>query len=273
MAAGDLLHGGHEVGGLVVDRRIRAELAAGVAFLVRPGGHDDLGPEGLGQHDGGGADARTAPVDQQPFPRFQPGHVENIDPDREEGFRQGGRLHHGQPLGDRKSVAFMHGAVLRIAAPVGERADLVAQLPRGDAFAQSHDLARDFKARQVGSAGRRGIAALALGDIGTVDASGGHLDEDLARAGLGQGALLGHQNVGPAGAGNGDGGHGRGQSHGGVPQAFRSLRNTPVARPGQRSLAPMRRGAIIGGEQRENHHGLVRRSGPFRKGAQGPAGP
>jgi tRNA U55 pseudouridine synthase TruB len=62
---------------------------------------------------------------------------------------------------------------------MGERADLIAELPGGDAFAQSHDLACDFKARQVRSAGRRGIAALALCDVSGVQACVADGDEDV----------------------------------------------------------------------------------------------
>ena len=72
----------------------------------------------------------------------------------------------------------------------------------------------EFEARDVGSAGRRSVFALALEDVGTVHAGGSHPDEDLPGLRLRPGAGLRHQGLRPSRHRNGDRGHaGRQRRH------------------------------------------------------------
>jgi hypothetical protein len=81
-----------EILGAVIDRQIGAKRAAGLALLWRSGGDHDCRAQRLGQHDGGGADAARAAMDEQRLARLESPALENIGPHGEEGFGDGGRL-------------------------------------------------------------------------------------------------------------------------------------------------------------------------------------
>ena len=151
---------------------------------------------------------------EQPFAGLQPGHVEGIGPDREEGLGQGGGLDEREPGRHGQGVGLMDQAVLGIAAAMGKRADQRARNVAGDAGADGDHLAGDFEAGQIRCARRWRIAAFALGNVGPVHARSGHLDQDLAGARLRHGARFERENFRPAGAGDGDYIHRRGQGHG-----------------------------------------------------------
>ena len=65
----------------------------------------------------------------------------------------------------------------------------------GDAVAQRRDGARHFHAQRFGRAGRRRIRARGLQQIGAVEARGGDLDQDFARARHGRGNISKHKPV------------------------------------------------------------------------------
>ena len=88
-AAGELLDRGDEVGLLVIDGPLGAQGLASRAFLRRAGGDEDPSADGLGELDRRGPDARGTAVDQDAFPGLEPGAIEEVAPDREEGLRQG----------------------------------------------------------------------------------------------------------------------------------------------------------------------------------------
>ena len=83
---------GDEILGLIVNGRIRAEPPAGRAFFIRPGGRNHARAECLGKLDGSCADAGGAAMDEQRLACLQSSALEDVVPDREEGFRDSRRL-------------------------------------------------------------------------------------------------------------------------------------------------------------------------------------
>ena len=217
LAPGEAHHLRHEILLAVIDGMIGAEAQAGVAFVLRAGGDDDRRAKRLAEHDCRRADARRAAMDQQRLSGGQMSALEDIGPDGEEGFGHGCRLDHAKPCGDRQRIAFMGEAEARIAAAGHQGADRVAgRVARGPRAAGDHD-SRDLEPGNIlRRAGRRRIFALPLRDIGPVHAGGLHRDQDLPVAWHGDRALRGDKDLGAAGRGDHDGGHGCGQgAHGG----------------------------------------------------------
>src|SRR3984885_5698007 len=101
-ASGRLFGGGDEVLGLVVDGEIGTERDACRTFFRRSGCRDDTGAERLGELVRGRADAGRPAVDQQCFSGSKATALENVVPDREEGFGDGRRLDQRQILWDRQ---------------------------------------------------------------------------------------------------------------------------------------------------------------------------
>lgn len=122
-------------------------------------------------------------MDEHAFAFGQARHLEEVGPDGEEGFRQRGGLDGVVPLGEGQGLPGRHGAILRITAAIGERADLVARFKFADAFAERHHFSGNFEAEDRACVLRRRIGALPLRDIGAVDA--GRLDphQDFASGG------------------------------------------------------------------------------------------
>ena len=98
-ASGRLFGGGDEVLGLVVDGEIGTERDACRTFFRRSGCRHDTGAERLGELDRGRADAGRPAVDQQCFSGSKATALENVVPDREEGFGDGRRLDQRQICG------------------------------------------------------------------------------------------------------------------------------------------------------------------------------
>src|SRR5207302_4636074 len=82
-AAGRLLRGLNEVFTFIVNGNVGTELAAGLAFLGRSRGGDDLCAGGLGELDRGGADPGRAAVDQERLARLELAALEHVVPDGE----------------------------------------------------------------------------------------------------------------------------------------------------------------------------------------------
>ena len=125
-------------------------------------------------------------MDEDAFPFGEARHLEEIGPDGEEGFRQSRGFDGVVTLREGQGLPGRHGAILRIAAAIGERADFVAQLEFGNAFTQSNHLAGDFKAEDRACILRRRIGALPLCHIRPVDARRLDLHQNLAFCGLRQ---------------------------------------------------------------------------------------
>ena len=197
---------------------------ARLALLGRAGGGDHLGAEGLGELDGGGADAAGAAVHQEPFAGRQAPALEHVVPYREEGLGHRARVHHVEACRNGQRDGLLGNAVLGVAAAVDERAHLVAELPARDARADGCHLAGDLEAGQRRVARRRRIEPGALHEVGTVDAGRGHLDQDLAGRRLGRGHGLRLQDLGPAGRGDLDRRHRLGHAgHGSAPSDWHLL--------------------------------------------------
>src|SRR6516164_737634 len=84
-----------------------------------------------------------------------------------------------------------------------KRDDLIAKLPAPDPAPDLHDFAGDFQAWNFGGAFGRGIAALALHDVGPVYARGNDFHEDFALARRGYRRARCNQDFRPARLANG----------------------------------------------------------------------
>ena len=133
----------------------------------------------MAQLDRGGANPAGAAVDQNAFARLQLTQLEDVRPDGEEGFRNGGRFAKAEARRDRQRLACRHGAVFGIAAAVGQRANAIAGRKRCDLRADLNNHARHLEAGHGGDALRHGIQTLALQNIRPVDARRLHLNEHL----------------------------------------------------------------------------------------------
>jgi hypothetical protein len=103
------------------------------------------------------------------FAGLQAAAVEHVAPDREEGFRQRGRLDVAQALGHRQALADRRDAQFGIAATGHQRADAVADLEAGSRHrlgVAARDGARHFQAGNVGRARRHRVVAGALQHVG-----------------------------------------------------------------------------------------------------------
>ena len=196
-----------EILGAIVDGALGAQVLAGPALLIAPGGGEHAAAEGPGQHDGGSADAGRPAVDEKTFARPEGAALEHVRPHGHEGFRQGSRLDERKAGRNRHGVGLGDHAILRVTAARHEGGDLIADGEPRCASAPGDDPAGDFEARRRGRPGGRRIAAGALQDIGPVDAGGRDLDENFAGRRLRDGQPDGFEHLGTAGGRDGDGVH------------------------------------------------------------------
>jgi hypothetical protein len=164
-------------------------------FSAEPGRGVDRRAERLGKLDRRHADAARAAMDEEALARFEPAAQKDILPHGEERFRQRGRLHRVEALGEGQRGAFVGYAVLRIAAAGHQRGDAVAHLEARGARPRLDHLARDFQARNVGRAGGRRIIAPALQHVRPVDARRRHADQQLALPRTRHAAAFGLENL------------------------------------------------------------------------------
>ena len=163
---------GDEVVLAVIDAEIGAQALALRGFLVRSGGGDDARPERLGERNRRGADAGGPAVHQQGFAGFQRPAGEHIRPDGEIGLRDGRRLDRREACGNRQRIGFMGDAIVGVAAARDQRRHLRAEAVNPGVRPERRHFPGDFQAEHVGHAGRRRIVALALMDVGAIDACG-----------------------------------------------------------------------------------------------------
>jgi hypothetical protein len=97
----------------------------------------------------------------------------------------------------------------------------MTQLPARDTGTERDHLAGDLEAGNIRRARRRRIEALALHDVGPVDAGGRDLDQDFALGRCRHRALLRRQNLRPTRAFDADDGHVRGEQGHEVPRILR----------------------------------------------------
>ena len=150
-------------------------------------------------------------MNQQRLAGAQAAALEGVVPDREIGLRNRGGFDGGEARRQRKRVAFVRGAIFRIAAADHERHHRVAELPLLHAFAERHDRSGNFEPRDIGGALGRRIEALALHHVRSIDARGSDLHQHLALGRPRQCAPLGHEHVRPARCADRDHGHLAGQ--------------------------------------------------------------
>jgi hypothetical protein len=143
---------------------------------------------------------------QQRLAGFQSTALERVVPDREDSLRHRRCFDHGEAI-DRQRMAFVRESIFGIATTDHQGHDLVADLPTLHVRSYACNLAGDFEARNIGRAGRGRIIALALHDVGPVDAGGRDFHQNLAGARLGHRAHLRHQHVRPARRLDADDGH------------------------------------------------------------------
>ena len=144
------------------------------------------------------ADPACAALNQRAFPRGQRAAVHHVRPDRAEHLGKAAGIDKRDPWRDRHHLAFRRDRVFGVAAADQQGADSIAGSKARAALAKGSDGARDFEPHQIGRAGRHRIFALAFAKVGPVDAGGADLDQNLARAGCRQGAMVNPQGVGPA---------------------------------------------------------------------------
>ena len=145
--------------------------------------------------DGGNADAARAAVHEEPLSALQAAALEHVVPHGEEALGDRGRFRHRQAGWHRQAGSLICGAIFRVAAAGDERHHAVALFEAACAGTQRRDRARNLEPGNLGVSLGRGIVALALHEIGAVDARRRHLDEHLPRAGSGDGECNRPQNL------------------------------------------------------------------------------
>ena len=195
-AGGETFHFGSEVGTSIVDRVISAERHARCTLGVASCGRDHRRAGGLRDLDRAHADAARPALHEQRLTGLQPGAVENVRPDGEEGFGQAGRLDDAEALRHRQALADRCDTKLGIAAAGDERTNRVAdfQACRGDGRRVTcNDRSGDFETGQVGCARWHRVHAFALQHVGPVHSRCGNPDQQLADTGHRVGPLGGAQ--------------------------------------------------------------------------------
>ena len=184
---------------LVIDSPFRTETLAGPRPIVAAGGREHPRPKRLPELDGGRADSRGAAVHQQRFAGLQAPALEHIGPDRVERLGQPGSVRDGNTFWYRQHLRIRCDAVLRVAAACHERSDRLARRETVNTGPGLHDLAGNFKPRQVARPGWRRIQSLPLHDIRAVDTSRLNLNQDFVMAGFGDRPPARDQHVRTAG--------------------------------------------------------------------------
>ena len=128
----------------------------------------------------------------------QPGHVDDVGPDRTGDLGQGAGLGQADRGRLRQQVCRGYGDLLRVPAATEQGAHLVAGTPVGHVVGDGPDGAGALQTRVRRRAGRWRVEALALEEIGPVDGGGGHVDQYLAGAQFGIGYLGPTQDLGTA---------------------------------------------------------------------------
>ena len=201
-AVGELAHPLRHVLGCVVDAVVHAVLGEPAEALVaRRRGDDDAGAGGLGELDGGEADATGAGLHEHRLVAMQVAELEQAVVGRAELDRHAGRLLDRQPVGDRVRRARRHRHQLGVAAVAHRRDDRLAD---GEALDPRPDLADDpggLVADDVRAGGHH--AAGAVEEVAALDAHRLDLDEQPAGPHLGIGHVDVLEDLGPSGVGVG----------------------------------------------------------------------
>ena len=142
--------------------------------------------------------ARAA-LHQEDLARLEAHPLEHIGPDGREGLGQAARIDQADAGRHRQALHRRGGSKFAVAVADHQRANLVADLPFGNALAGLHDCSRAFETGDVGGAGRHRIAAHPLQAIGSVDPGGGDPDQHLPSLRFRHRPGRRHQHLRPAG--------------------------------------------------------------------------
>src|SRR3954453_8650329 len=183
----DVLHDSGEVLLFVIDHQIGAE-ALDVGMVVRAGRRDDAGTDMLSKLNGVAGDAAGAALYEDDLPALELDRV--FDRDKSCQARECERG--GLDVGKTAWLAAENGGLLRDLLRIGSlmpgrqhTEHIVADLEVGDAGAERRDDTGKIAAEHVREAGNGHIrTALTNLDVGSVDAGGIDIDDDLARLSL-----------------------------------------------------------------------------------------
>ena len=203
----DLVDAGDEVLLAVVDDGVGAEFAAELGLLRGADGDDDLHPEEVRDLDRGGADSRSAAVDEQPFADADATAADDVRVDGCEHLGQGSGGGEVEGVGHREELTGGRGDLLGVAAAGEQRGDAIADAPVLHVGAELDDRARDLEAGDLRRTRRRVVEALPLQEVGAIHSGGVDSDEDLVRPDLRGGDVGELQCLGISGGGNRDSAH------------------------------------------------------------------
>ena len=110
---------------------------------------------------------------QQRLAGLEVGDEEDVGPHRADDFRQGRRVDQGHALRHGQQLPGGHPHLLGVPAAGEQRAHLVADRPVVDALTERLDDPAHLEPGDLRLAGRRRVVALALEQVGAVDACGG----------------------------------------------------------------------------------------------------
>ena len=126
-------------------------------------------------------------MDQQRFAGPELAQLKHVEPNGEKCLGQGCSVHGAQADGDREALRGRGHGVFGIAAAGQQRADGVAGLPPVYVGTQRLDRAGDLQARDRRDTRTQRVATRGLQHIGAIQARSRDFNQDLARAGRGDG--------------------------------------------------------------------------------------
>ena len=199
---------GREVLGAVIDHHIGAKAAHGLA-LVAAGGGKHARAQGMGQLHRRRAHAARRRMDQHRFAGLQPCQMAQRFVRGHEHFGHRARIDQAQARGNRHRHAVIDARDLRVGAAADNAHHPVAH---GEALHFGADFdhrARDLQAQRVAVAKvGAAISALALQQVGAVDAYRGIAHQQIMGAHFGQRDLAAEQHFGAAEIVKNNGSHG-----------------------------------------------------------------
>ena len=194
------------------------------------GGRVDDRGEGVGELDGGGADAARASVDEHALPGTKRPTLKEIGPDSEERFRDGRCSDHVQAIWNRQALSSRDGAVLGVAAARDQRTHTISS-PPSSVGGSRDDRSGDFEARDVGRSRGRRILAEPLHHVGAVDPRGRDVHEHVTGSWQRHRPRYRLEDIRSASAGNLDDRHQHGNWH--HRRSLRLAGASPSAQPAQ----------------------------------------
>jgi DNA polymerase-4 len=191
-----------------VDTPVHAEPLERGEFAPGARGADDRGARLVGELDRGGADPARRGVNQHPLARLEvaPQGERVVGGEKRLGNRR--RIGHREFGRRRQHLVLVHHHELGVGAAAHQPHHRVTGFPAGYVGTHLVHRAGVLQPGDVGGpAGRSGIAAPALENVGPVESGSVNPDPDLAGAGLGGGDLAEGEDFGPTASSMHDGAH------------------------------------------------------------------